>query len=613
MNHSNKFLTCPLSLGILKSFTFVLALLLFFGREEAHSKSNAVTPECRDFLKKLEGKYRYGWIEVPEDYSNVTSKNISVFWYTKISEGQKPVMFFYGGPIWDDRYHYSVFSDLEHKYGLGFIYMDQRGMGCSHRPETINSIETALKASLYSSDNMVRDAEEVRKHLFGVESTWNIFGQSYGGFIVDRYVHMFPQSVSEAFNFAGGTSLDFTEFFYERIKSNLKVSQIFFDSYPGTREQLSHFKSLFSSDVCWDVLPAVQYCGYDLYNELSEHFLSYVTSWNQLLQMLNQPIGCDNCVFKSPGILNPTFMSTFVQDNAWKLNFFFNPDQYVRAHSLWRQEIATTDASGAVDLDCDRALERLSSEGILPESMAYNHCAKVIRAHSPKAKEIFTNFVSHAPVRSVLRFDDLYEALQANPNLKYYAYSAKFDATDRSFSNYIKLALLQNVTHRHFLEVEHNGYLEESQVWKDISGKDLPFFDSTIKFNTMMKTQTIEARAASNGQQFSNLAINSKIVDLGFAESELSEETKNDLKGNVALISRGLVSFQSKVDRAASAGAIAVIIGNNSPFLQKPLVIAINETTQIPVLMISTNDFLHLRNVQSESPEGKFELLVRIQ
>ena len=50
---------------------------------------------------------------------------------------------------------------------------------------------------------------------------------------------------------------------------------------------------------------------------------------------------------------------------------------------------------------------------------------------------------------------------------------------------------------------------------------------------------------------------------IGLADEDLSEEQKNQLKGQVALIERGKVVFSEKIRRAYEAGAIGVVIFNN--------------------------------------------------
>lgn len=54
-----------------------------------------------------------------------------------------------------------------------------------------------------------------------------------------------------------------------------------------------------------------------------------------------------------------------------------------------------------------------------------------------------------------------------------------------------------------------------------------------------------------------------KLVYVGEAASDFTETQKNALRGNIALIDRGTVTFYEKLNRAYQAGAIGVVVANN--------------------------------------------------
>lgn len=589
---------------------FLLVSLVKFNLAEA--RPFFFSQECNSFIEEIQQDYKFGWVTVPEDYSRVDGKKISVFWYTKIKAHQQPTIFFYGGPVWDDRYHYKVFSKLEDKYGVGIIYMDQRGMGCSDQPRPITDIETASEASLYSSDYMVRDAEEIRKELFGEASQWKLFGQSYGGYIIDRYVSMFPESIISAHNYGGGALPSFTDFFYNRLKSNHRVAQNFFQQYPDSRENLEKFKALFTSNVCITLPSNNQLCGFDLFNTISESYFIDLGSWRVLSQMIAQPFGdCENCVFISPEVLNEKFVSSYVNRNIWTLEFFFNRQKYARVHALWRQELNITDPNGLVEIDCYRAIARLENEGISESELPYNHCKKITLACNQEVKELFASFISKVPVRETLSLEKLTKRLTDFPHLKYYAYTGNFDSYDQNSKIYEKLSAISNVTFRKFENNNHFGYLNESDVWKDLSGKNIPLMNSSVQFSTDDRTtRFFEAMAAANGQIFSGMTIELDAVDLGLANQELTDEIKSKTLGKIALISRGINSFAEKVNFALQAGAKAVVIGNNQAFLDKPFVIGLDPNTTIPVVMISTGDYIKLTAHCTSTPKCKLKLAI---
>lgn len=86
--------------------------------------------------------------------------------------------------------------------------------------------------------------------------------------------------------------------------------------------------------------------------------------------------------------------------------------------------------------------------------------------------------------------------------------------------------------------------------------------------------------------------IKSDIVYVGLgAESDFASV---DVKGKVALIKRGSLTFYDKTQNAAKAGAIGVIIFNNVPGMLSG---TLGQETGIPALGISDTDGAHLTNL----------------
>ncbi|AZZ36116.1 serine protease [Bdellovibrio sp. qaytius] len=75
-----------------------------------------------------------------------------------------------------------------------------------------------------------------------------------------------------------------------------------------------------------------------------------------------------------------------------------------------------------------------------------------------------------------------------------------------------------------------------------------------------ISVETIEAASA---KKVSESDVTGNLVFVGTAATDLTEEQIAAVKGNVALIDRGAVTFNDKVKRAAAAGAIGVVVANN--------------------------------------------------
>lgn len=117
-------------------------------------------------------KNEYGKrIKVPYDYSNPLLGSMEVYAYTTSEfDANKPsVIFVDGGPGQNTHGIYRMTD-----YSFNEIHFDQRGLGCS-APDTW---EIYKDATIYSSENNIRDMDEIRK-AYGINK-WSVYGVSYG-------------------------------------------------------------------------------------------------------------------------------------------------------------------------------------------------------------------------------------------------------------------------------------------------------------------------------------------------------------------------------------------------------------------------------------------------
>ena len=141
--------------------------------------------------------------KVPLDYSKPDGRQIEIYardLYKKGNEDAELMVFFAGGPglmaprnIGESWLKYA----LEHFH---LVIVDQRGSDRSSRigPETPamfdNAQELAEYLSHFRADNIVRDAEVLRKEIYGGVQ-WYSAGQSYGGFITCSYLSFAPEGL----------------------------------------------------------------------------------------------------------------------------------------------------------------------------------------------------------------------------------------------------------------------------------------------------------------------------------------------------------------------------------------------------------------------------------
>ena len=122
------------------------------------------------------------------------------------------------------------------------ILLDQRGTGRSGRIEAsrIGSVAApeTLAATLccYRADSIVRDAEHLRRTVFG-GTRWETLGQSYGGFITTSYLSLAPEGLSACYVTGGLPGLDATaEDVYRRtFPRAMAKTRRFYERFPDDR------------------------------------------------------------------------------------------------------------------------------------------------------------------------------------------------------------------------------------------------------------------------------------------------------------------------------------------------------------------------------------------
>lgn len=95
------------------------------------------------------------------------------------------------------------------------LLLDQRGTGRSTPASRLSLARLgspqaqADYLALFRADNIVRDAERIRRELAG-GAPWSVLGQSFGGFCTVTYLSLAPEGVKEAFITGGLPGLDVT-------------------------------------------------------------------------------------------------------------------------------------------------------------------------------------------------------------------------------------------------------------------------------------------------------------------------------------------------------------------------------------------------------------------
>ena len=197
------------------------------------------------------------FFELPLDYTKPDSEKITVFArevvdQDKDSEKLPWLVYFQGGPGFpsprltgNSSWHKKALK----KYRL--LLLDQRGTGLSSpiNTQTLAKFGTGEDQADYLGhfrvDNIVNDAEAIRKALLGEDEKWSVMGQSYGGFCIVHYLSAAPEALKEGFITGGVPSLSrhIDDVYRETHKFCKAKSAFYYECYPNDVEKVKEIAS----------------------------------------------------------------------------------------------------------------------------------------------------------------------------------------------------------------------------------------------------------------------------------------------------------------------------------------------------------------------------------
>ena len=402
---------------------------------------------CEDL--PLPADFSKGFIEVPEDYNNPQGRKIQVFYYGKLEAGKDPVVFYNGGPASDSHSSYSILSEKSESQNFSFLYIDQRGTGCSDQFPTAATKETVERLAHYGSTEIVKDSEVVRKKLLGEQSQWKVFGQSYGGLIVHRYAMVAPQSIKGAYAHGFSLMQDQTEWLKLRIQSQKRVLKMYMKDYPEDEAKLTKLRSLVKEDLCFQD-KGTEVCGPKLLDALTI-FLGFSNSWPRMHSAIGNLLNG-----------NDTLDMQALQDFVRYYVFGVYNNNGLAGSVISMVEISGGDSDSD---SCRRVQEKLTQEGLEPEKWLLNECRLLAGMKNDTWAELLKDVSFQYGMTPV----DLKNSLEKNPALPFFLYSGEKDVfvPIETFTEEVK-ELGSRITYRQFPDSGHEGFYTEPQVWADL-------------------------------------------------------------------------------------------------------------------------------------------------
>ena len=181
---------------------------------------------------------------VPLDYENEGGKKISIFAREILKEehenNQLPyLVFFQGGPGYESPRPITNSGWIKRateEYRV--LLLDQRGTGLS-TPVSAESLSgmtdknMANYLTLFRADNIVKDAEQIRKNLID-NNKWSVLGQSFGGFCATHYLSFYPDSLDKVFITGGLPPLNAhpDDIYRSTYKRVIQKNKLFYQIFP---------------------------------------------------------------------------------------------------------------------------------------------------------------------------------------------------------------------------------------------------------------------------------------------------------------------------------------------------------------------------------------------
>lgn len=417
--------------------------------------------DCEEFRKSLPDDVVSGKIVVPEnwDAKDGRSPKIEVFYFAHLERDVKtpPVIFHNGGPSSDGHWGYEGFTkerERVNKAHVNFVWMDQRGTGCSTPYPTGLTEATVRRLGHYGNRNIVRDSEFLRKKLFG-DRKWRVFGQSYGGDIVHRYLEIAPEGIHSAHIHGSAIVEPGHNETYYRIKAQGRIQKEYFKKFPKDEALLQRERALISEKLCWDD-GIRKTCGPQVLDRLYGS-LGWSNQWDGLHDWIE---------YFNPDERAKDPKENFEQAVTRYLNgaFFQSSDP---ANALAMEVITFKDYAYT---ECEQAMKRLEAEGEKPREWTINECRiNVKNWYAPFTQSLEADRYRMLVQVDPLNLDRIEQSLTRFPDLNFFLYAGRLDAlVPYEMFDDERARLADRVKYHQFPNSGHEGFWTEDLVWEDL-------------------------------------------------------------------------------------------------------------------------------------------------
>lgn len=367
------------------------------------------------------------------------------------------MVFFNGGPANNSHSSYVLLTHRQ-KWDsewakIPFIFVDQRGTGCSDPYPQGKSDETLKTLSNYGSRAIIEDSKQIRKKL-GI-AQWKVFGQSYGAFIVHRYMTIHPESIVSAHAHAGIITSDPIQRLTGRIRSQNRVVETYLNDFPSDREILKTLnKALIPSKCFYNDSKTDSVCGPDALSPFIK-LLGFTEQWLRLHIELN--------LLVRNGALDDRRMQEFLNQEV------FVPPTPGHSTGVALSVIGWTDRNVAPTnmQTCPKVYFTLGQEGTPANLSLLNECQPFMVGPYTGKSSTYER-INQMP-QDLLTITDFKASLIAHSSTPFYLYSGAKDTYVPVDDYKEELDAVGALVHyTHFIGTGHDGFMDETQVWSDL-------------------------------------------------------------------------------------------------------------------------------------------------
>jgi len=250
----------------------------------------------KDFIKEIKVKgYNvefgrcktklFGDEEKGFDKNGIKNRDLEIFYLIRKAKANNApyLIFFNGGPGVGFSQHYfehDGYQDFLPEVNL--VLMDQRGTGYSSKPNN-----NLFEYQYFTSRYICSDAEKIKEVIQDKNEKWIVFGQSFGGHLVRKYLELYPESALIGISHGYGECSPITMKKYIELQLYKQVEKLF-RKYPEDKTILEKIKNdLVDKDYIGNEIRKVY--GKDILDIFSFYFGLYSTEKiHDILQSLNK-------------------------------------------------------------------------------------------------------------------------------------------------------------------------------------------------------------------------------------------------------------------------------------------------------------------------------------